>query len=347
MDLNFGRKLFAFVIFAGLLYVCSPLILPLAMGALLATLIWPLQKKLQTKRFPKWAASLLLTFGLILLVVLPTVALIFVAVKTGLHQVELWRETPKAIGTSAFSSLMAYPKVHSLLESVTNLYPVEMDELVNSVQDAARSVGLKFAEVLGGFFSVLPGIILSIVVSMVSVYFFLVDGPKVTAYFRRHSPFSEGDTQRFMVALEGICRSVILASLISGVAQALIETISCASTGTSSAALIGFMVLLGSFIPVVGSAPVTITVAIRAFLMDRPGAGIVLLISAVLVVFVDNLIRPWFLRGSANLHPLLAFVSAIGGLAMFGFTGVFIGPIIAAMALVILEIMTGDRAGFN
>jgi len=66
--------------------------------------------------------------------------------------------------------------------------------------------------------------------------------------------------------------------------------------------------------------------------------GIILLTTAFVVAGLDNLIRPWFLRGSANLHPLLAFVATLGGLQMIGFSGVFIGPIIAALFLLVVDL---------
>ena len=84
----------------------------------------------------------------------------------------------------------------------------------------------------------------------------------------------------------------------------------------------------------------TLGVAAQQLITGHSVKGIVLLVAALVVIGLDNVIRPWFLRGSANLHPLLAFIATLGGLQMLGFVGVFIGPIIAALFLLVLDITT-------
>ena len=64
----------------------------------------------------------------------------------------------------------------------------------------------------------------------------------------------------------------------------------------------------------------------------------------MLIALVDSLVRPIFLRGSTNLHPLLAFVAAFGGLQVFGFMGVFLGPIIAGLFVAMVQVLKEEPA---
>ena len=185
--------------------------------------------------------------------------------------------------------------------------------------------------------------LIAITVVVVSVYFFLIDGRKLVHFFRRNSVFSAKQTDHLFAALAGTCRSVILASVVSGAVQAIVEVIFCLSTGVPNAALIGIFVFLASFVPVIGGAPITLGVALHAFLLEQTGAGITLLIGAAVVMVLDNFIRPIFLKGSTNLHPLMAFVAAFGGLQMLGFSGVFLGPIVAAMFVATLQLLVHDN----
>jgi predicted PurR-regulated permease PerM len=68
--------------------------------------------------------------------------------------------------------------------------------------------------------------------------------------------------------------------------------------------------------------------------------GIALLVMVVVLMGLDNTVRPWFLRGAANLHPLLAFVAALGGLQTIGFLGVFLGPIVASLFVFTIRLLT-------
>ena len=62
--------------------------------------------------------------------------------------------------------------------------------------------------------------------------------------------------------------------------------------------------------------------------------GVVL---AVVVGISDNITRPLVLRGRDEMHPLVGLVSIFGGIAMFGLMGVFIGPILSALLLSVLN----------
>jgi predicted PurR-regulated permease PerM len=99
-------------------------------------------------------------------------------------------------------------------------------------------------------------------------------------------------------------------------------------------------VLVCSFFPVIGSAPVTLGYAVYEFAATGSGHGFAMLIVAALIMTADNLVRPLFLKGTANLHPLIAFVGAFGGLEIFGFPGVFLGPIIAGLFIATLQILS-------
>jgi predicted PurR-regulated permease PerM len=88
---------------------------------------------------------------------------------------------------------------------------------------------------------------------------------------------------------------------------------------------------------VIGSGPVTFGLGIQQLVIGHTVAGTMLLVAAVLTSMLDNFVRPWFLRGSVNLHPLLAFIAAFGGLQTLGFAGVFLGPIVASLFLALIE----------
>ncbi len=64
---------------------------------------------------------------------------------------------------------------------------------------------------------------------------------------------------------------------------------------------------------------------------------------------IDNVVRPWILKGRNEMHPFVALLSIIGGIETFGVPGVFLGPIIAALLITLLQIwpLIGERAELN
>lgn len=337
-----GHRIIAGLVALVFFYVVSPLIYPITMGGVLAVLFIPWLERLEKRNIPSEIGSALLTLGITSVLILPTSVLVFFTAKTGFYQLETWKSAP-GLHASILDTVFHMPRVHHLMEWVTTRVPVEMSQLAGAFGDLARSVGSRLADLLGEALGHLPGMALSLALMVVSIYFFLVDGRKLVLFFRRASVFTPRQTDQLIETAAEMCRSVVLASIVSGGIQALLEGVVCVLTGTPNVAIIGILVFCASFIPLVGSAPVTLGIAIQQLMEGRERAAIVLFGAAIAIVAVDNAVRPLFLKGSTNLHPFLAFIAALGGLQTIGFLGVFLGPIVAALFVVVIQIFLCDE----
>jgi predicted PurR-regulated permease PerM len=219
--------------------------------------------------------------------------------------------------------------------------------MISSAAEAVRLAGNKLGEMLGLFLAEVPGVLLAIAVVIVSLFFFLADGRKLLEFVRRNSFFDERETDELLERLAVMSRSVILASVLAGVVQALVMTVGMGWVGFANPGLIAFLVFVTSFIPLVGSSAVTLIVALVGWIQLGGHAGAVLLMSSVLTSLADNVVRPWVLKGGANLHPLMGFVAAFGGLQLLGLSGLFLGPIVAGLFLAAVKLRSrpATRAG--
>ena len=322
------------------LYVAYPLIFPILMGGVLAVLFFPWLRRIESKGVPSLIGSGFLTGVITVVFILPTAILIFFAAKASIEQIQNWKMKLSAAHDQALiDTLMNSSRVQSHLSWLTQNFSINMDELTTSLRDVAFSVGGRLAEWFGGVFSQLPGLTVSLMVMVVSFYFFLLDGRKFVQFVRHHSVFNPQQTDRLIQALGDVCRSVILAALISGSTQALVQALTCVALGMSNVTLIALLVFITSFIPVMGASLVTFPIAIYHLMDGQRTEGLVLLVIAVIILGIDNTLRPLFLKGSVNLHPLIAFAAAFGGLQTFGFSGVFLGPIIAALFISVLDVI--------
>jgi len=180
--------------------------------------------------------------------------------------------------------------------------------------------------------------IVALVMAIVSLYFFLIDGRNLTAFVRRNSFFSPAQTGEFFSALGVMARSVVLASVASGLAQSLVFCLGMLIAGAANLGMVVFLVFLSSFLPLVGSAPVTFGVTLIAVFSGKSDQAVILGISALLASLIDNVVRPMVLKGGANLHPMVGFIAAFGGLQVFGISGLFLGPIVAGMFMTVLRL---------
>ena len=96
--------------------------------------------------------------------------------------------------------------------------------------------------------------------------------------------------------------------------------------------------MLLAMVPFVGAGAVWVPCCIWLyFFADRPLAAVLLAIyGAGVVSLADNLIKPLVLHGRANLHPLLALLSILGGVKLLGPIGIFVGPMVVTFLHAVL-----------
>ena len=61
-----------------------------------------------------------------------------------------------------------------------------------------------------------------------------------------------------------------------------------------------------------------------------------------IVAMIDNVIKPWVLRGQSNLHPLWALLSVIGGVNALAAIGILVGPMVVALLQSLLKILRSE-----
>jgi predicted PurR-regulated permease PerM len=110
--------------------------------------------------------------------------------------------------------------------------------------------------------------------------------------------------------------------------------------GLPSPLLWGLVTALFSLVPIIGSAAVWGPAVIILAIGGHWWKALILLIwGAVVVGQIDTLIRPYVISGRVKLHTLLIFFALLGGVEAFGVMGLFIGPVVLSVTLVILEML--------
>jgi predicted PurR-regulated permease PerM len=109
--------------------------------------------------------------------------------------------------------------------------------------------------------------------------------------------------------------------------------------GIPSAVFWGTIMAVLSIIPGIGTAliwgPAVIILATGGNFLKAGGLGI---FCALVVGSIDNLLRPILVGKDTQMHELMIFFGTLGGIIMFGIMGMIIGPIVAALFIIIWEI---------
>lgn len=173
-------------------------------------------------------------------------------------------------------------------------------------------------------------------VMLYALFFFIRDGDKFLDMVMKL--FSLGQErervlhERFVVT----AKSTLKVTLIIGGIQGSLGGLIFWFTGIEGALVWGVVMILLSIVPVVGCSIIWVPAGIIMMLTGHLWKGILILAFGVFVIsMVDNILRPILIGRDVQMHPLLIFVSTLGGLSLFGFSGFVIGPIITSLLLAI------------
>jgi predicted PurR-regulated permease PerM len=164
----------------------------------------------------------------------------------------------------------------------------------------------------------------------------------VRAFCRRLA--GERGEEIAMLAAKAI-RSVALGVIVTALAQAVLSGIGLAVSGIPSASLLTAIIFVLCLCQV-GPTPILVPAIAWLYWRGEVGSGTILLVFGVIVLPLDNFLRPILIRKGADMPLILVFIGVIGGLIAMGVIGLFIGPVILAVTNTLLKSwIKGDSAG--
>jgi predicted PurR-regulated permease PerM len=147
--------------------------------------------------------------------------------------------------------------------------------------------------------------------------------------FGRRLAGSGGETAVYLAGQT--IRGVALGVVVTAIAQSLFSGLGLIIAGVPfAAALTGAMLLLS--IAQIGVIPVLGAVVAWLYWRGESGWGTFMLLWMIVAGTMDNFLRPILIKKGADLPLLLVFAGVIGGLISFGLIGIFVGPVILAVA---------------
>lgn len=237
-----------------------------------------------------------------------------------------------------FSEAYCGGKSWSWLKRLANPTREEINEYSKQLREL---VGKQLVNV-GGATTVLIGrTVFGLFIMIISLYFFLLDGPKMIAAMQRLSPLDDEHERELIEEFERVSRAVVVATLLAALVQGLLAGIGFFFAGLDNVFLLTLLTVCFAMVPFFGAAAVWLPCCIWiAFIENRIGAAIGLgLYGTLIVSLADNLIKPLVLHGQSNIHPLVALLSILGGVAALGPIGILIGPMVVAFLQTLLRIL--------
>jgi predicted PurR-regulated permease PerM len=173
------------------------------------------------------------------------------------------------------------------------------------------------------------GLLFNLAFMVFTLYFFFMDGAHLARTFIASIPIESAYTSVFLRKLRDSGKQLLVGYFLVALFQATMLFLICLVMGVKGSLVLAALTMVAAFIPMIGTALVWVPVAAGIALGgDIPQAILFLVLCAVLVSTLDNFLRPILLHERLKIHPLLIFFSILGGLQVFGFNGLVLGPLI-------------------
>jgi predicted PurR-regulated permease PerM len=277
-------------------------------------------------------AAALLTVGVLLAVVLPVAGLGAVVVAQIVQGVTWLREALESEGILGL--------VRRLPGSLEPIARDVVDALPRmQLQQLAGEQGQQAAQAVGGVLAKTGGAVFQTVMMLISLFFFLVDGPKLVRWIDGNVPMKPGQFRELTTEFRQTAVSVLVATVATAGIQTLTALVGFFIARAPNPLFLGLVTFVVALIPALGGAIVVVSVALLLLATGHPVAGIFLAAWGIVVVsLIDNVARPYLLKGGMELHGGIVFFALLGGLAAFGGIGLVLGPVIVTFLIAILRI---------
>lgn len=327
---------------AAFLWVVADLLMPLFWAAVLAVLFHPLNRRyLAMAKGRESLAAVLSTLTVIFVIIVPLGLLAAAVTRQAL---DIYRSI--AAGEIDLQAPIDFvdqsiPIVSELLSA----YGVDVEGVRTSVENAAMSASRYIAtEALAFGRDALTFTVLFFVMLYV-LFFFLRDGERILAAVIRALPLGDERERRLMSKFAEVSRATIKGTVVVAVVQGGIGGVAFAVLGIEASIFWGVVMGVFSLLPAIGPAIVWIPAAVILLALGSIWKAVVLVLVGTLVIgLVDNLLRPILVGRDTKMPDYLVLLSTLGGLAVFGLAGVVVGPLIAALFLVVWDMFASEHA---
>jgi predicted PurR-regulated permease PerM len=335
------QRFFLLMLTLILLVTFTRMVSELLIGVILGILLWTMTIKIyrwflrRTGYQRGWAAGLAV-FATLLLVIVPTVLLFMLMAADAMtlaEKAQQWLEPYK-------------PRIEHELKRISRGnsvmffgYEITARDLAEKIQSASGQIG---GFLLSAFQSTIGGILngaMMLFVTLYTLFFFYLDGQTFLIWLRRLLPLTRPQSQRLMHDFFATARVSLTTVFVIGAVQGALGGLAFWVCGIPAPFFWGMLMALASVIPSVGAQIILLPGAGILMLTGHLWTGVGLLaFSWVIVGQIDNVLRPYLVKRGVNLHELLVFMSTVGGLTLFGFWGVIIGPVIASLLKASLDL---------
>jgi predicted PurR-regulated permease PerM len=311
--------------------VFKPYLSEILVAAVLVSIFYKLYEKLV--RFlngKRNIAAGIMCFLLVLVIIIPIVNLI---IYSGQQSVEAYQNTVQFLNENDMETVLQDSYLSEL-----NVFGFDPASIEQFVTDTLRKSSNWLVGGATTLIAETTKFIFSLFLIILIMFFFFVDGKNILKKLMYWSPLKNTYDLEIFNKFRSVSYSIFVSTFVTAAAQGLVGAIGFIIIGLPAffaGILMGFLSLL----PYIGAAFIYVPVGVYLLLIGEVWKGIFLLAwGAIVLGNTDNILRGYMIKGRAQVNPIFIILSILGGISLFGFWGLIIGPLIISITVTVLHI---------
>jgi len=190
--------------------------------------------------------------------------------------------------------------------------------------------------------------IFDLLIMLFVLFFMFRDGERLFREFQAIIPIRQQNKQTLIARIQDTFVGIVRGLFLSVFLQGVIATIGYLIVGAEGAIVLGTLTAMSGVLPMVGTLGVWVPVGLYFLLQGSYAKGVFVLVwGAVFVVgLMDLIVRPYLVGKRAQLPLLALFFALLGGMKVWGAKGIVIGPLLVALAPILLDMYKARYARF-
>ena len=311
--------------------------------ALIAGVIFYPMYRYFTRRLKPGMSAMLVFAVMLIMVIVPIVVTLVITVGEVRHLAE--NLTRFASGQSGGPVTLAdvgnqlLRLVNNVLGVVTNgAYQISLEQLQDYLAEAAAAVASFFLSALTSSFTSIAALVTQFIIFLYVFTSVLTNADKLRETFRNLNPLGDGVSSLYLSRAGQMTRGVVAGQFVIAACQGIAEALILYIAGIDYFFFMAFLLTFLSIIPL-GGGIVAIPIGIIMLALGNIWQGVIILAGHfVIITNIDNVLRPRLVPKTVRMNSALMMLAVFGGLGLFGFLGIAIGPIIMILVLTTIQV---------
>jgi predicted PurR-regulated permease PerM len=340
-----GKKRVTIIFLAALtlfaLYLCyklfQPFLNPLLSALVISIVFFPVHARIQSLVRRPSLAALLSTVLVTLILILPATMLLAAITKEVSGLIGLIdQKSTESGGYGTYFGQLA-DKATNWAGQYVDLSQVNLRETLRSrLEGLSRFLLSELTIIVGSVTS----FAVDAVITLFTLFFLFREGRSLVRRLAAIMPLTPQQVDKLFTGIENTIIGTVYGGLVVAAVQGAMIGLALWAFHLPSPVLWGVVAAFMALLPVVGTAAVWVPAAVYLLATGHWVQAILLAVWGALIVgSIDNVLRPYLISGRVEMHTLLIFFAVFGGVNVFGFLGLFVGPVIVAVTTTLLTML--------